>query len=152
MAVAELARLVTWQQLTPDAASPERVHTPSLHRRASIGAPPRGAALRRIAPHSHHSRAMRRGHGGGHAAASRPRGDGFVADLEYNPDLIPQTRALKEYRLNPNDLKPLKVTRTTNPRDPSYAPMKLYNIWDLKVRPCGTLRDAIASGEGPVAA
>ena len=96
---------------------------------------------------------MRHGsRGGGHAAASRPRGDGFVADLEYNPDLIQQTRALKEYGLNPNYMKSLKVTRTTNPRDPSYAPMKLYNIWDLKVRPCGTLRDANSFGEGPVAA
>jgi hypothetical protein len=79
---------------------------------------------------------MRRSsHGGGHPAGSRS----LVVDLEFDPTKVPQSRALKDYGLNLEDLKPLRVTRTLNPVDPSYAPMKLYSIYDLMVRACGTL-------------
>ena len=81
---------------------------------------------------------------GGHATTPGSRYEALSYNLEYDPHKIPQTEALKRFRLNLDDLRPLKVVRTANPVDPHYAPMKLYRVADLQVRS--------DPGEGPVRA
>ena len=68
----------------------------------------------------------------------------------YEPtEVLPQTEALRQYRLNKDDLKPLRVKLATNPVDPRYAPMKLYRVADLQVRSGSGSALAAGSNEGP---
>ena len=62
-----------------------------------------------------------------------PHEDYYGAAYE-EPDMMPQTEAMRHFRLSVDELKPLKVKHRSNPVDPRFAPMKLYRIADLQVR------------------
>ena len=70
----------------------------------------------------------------------------YAAYTYDEPELMPQTDAMRQFRLSLSDLKPLRVKLKLNPVDPRFAPMKLYRITDLQVRCLGRTR----RNEGPL--
>ncbi len=87
-----------------------------------------------------------RSHGGSQGGAATT---GTSHSWAEDDEEMVKTEAKRKFRLNDEDLKPLRARVLPNPHDANWAPMQLYRVVDLTARvalPCSAARARSSRG------